>query len=176
MQNLVINNSFNSPQIFFNAKKGELRIMGNSTAENPLDYFNRINRWVEAYSHHPASVTKVKIFMVHLNTVSYKCTLNFLKKLKEISDMGYKVKIAWHYEEDDEDMLETGQSYESIIEIPFQFIEEKDELKIESIEEDAWHHLSRKQDRKEDTTKIVVVILIILMVGAVVNFIYHYLK
>ncbi len=33
------------------------------------------------------------------------------------------VVINWYYEEDDEDMLEAGEDYQSILKIPFKMIE-----------------------------------------------------
>jgi hypothetical protein len=33
------------------------------------------------------------------------------------------VVINWYYEEDDEDMLEAGEDYESIIKVPFKMIQ-----------------------------------------------------
>ncbi len=36
---------------------------------------------------------------------------------------GAKVEVNWYYEEDDEDMFEAGEDYQSIINIPFKMIE-----------------------------------------------------
>ncbi len=36
---------------------------------------------------------------------------------------GGTVEISWYYEEDDEDMFEAGEDYQSIINIPFKMIE-----------------------------------------------------
>ena len=36
---------------------------------------------------------------------------------------GNDIMIKWYYEEDDEDMLEAGEDYQSIINIPFKMIE-----------------------------------------------------
>jgi hypothetical protein len=45
------------------------------------------------------------------------------KKLEAIYKNKNDVKINWYYEEDDEDMLEAGEDYESIIRVPFNMIE-----------------------------------------------------
>ena len=36
---------------------------------------------------------------------------------------GTEVKVNWYYEEDDEDMLEAGEDYQAIIDLPFKMIE-----------------------------------------------------
>ena len=46
-----------------------------------------------------------------------------IKKLEVIHKAKNEVEIKWFYEEDDEDMLEAGEDYESIIRVPFQMIE-----------------------------------------------------
>ena len=33
------------------------------------------------------------------------------------------MEVKWYYEEDDEDMLEAGEDYEAIIDLPFEMIE-----------------------------------------------------
>ena len=45
------------------------------------------------------------------------------KKLEAIHKAKNEVVINWYYEEDDEDMLEAGEDYESIIRVPFKMIE-----------------------------------------------------
>lgn len=39
----------------------------------------------------------------------------------EFSDLNHPLKVEWHYEEEDEDMRETGTHFESIIDLPFTF-------------------------------------------------------
>jgi hypothetical protein len=47
--------------------------------------------------------------------------LDVFKKLESVS--GSEISVKWHYEEDDEDMLEAGEDYEAIIDLPFEMIE-----------------------------------------------------
>jgi len=49
--------------------------------------------------------------------------LDVFKKLEAIQKVNQGVTVNWFYDEDDEDMLEAGQDYESIIRIPFKMIE-----------------------------------------------------
>ena len=45
------------------------------------------------------------------------------KKLELIHKKGNPVEVNWYYEEDDEDMFEAGEDYQSIIRVPFKMIE-----------------------------------------------------
>jgi len=42
---------------------------------------------------------------------------------KNINKNGSAVVINWHYEEDDEDMLEAGEDYQAIINVPFKMVQ-----------------------------------------------------
>jgi hypothetical protein len=42
--------------------------------------------------------------------------------LEGIKRSGKNVSVKWHYEEDDEDMLEAGEDYDAIIDIDFQMV------------------------------------------------------
>ena len=47
----------------------------------------------------------------------------YSKSWKQFIRPKHDVVIFWYYEEDDEDMLEAGEDYESIIRIPFKMVE-----------------------------------------------------
>ena len=62
--------------------------------------------------------------MEYFNTSSSKCILDVFKKLESINKGGQsQVVINWHYEEDDEDMLEAGEDYQAIINVPFKMVQ-----------------------------------------------------
>ena len=62
----------------------------------------------------------MNIQLEYFNTSSSKCILDLFKKLEAINKA---ITIHWYYEVDDEDMLEAGEDYEAIINIPFKMIE-----------------------------------------------------
>ena len=50
------------------------------------------------------------------------------QKLEKIKgDGATSISINWYYEEDDEDMLEAGEDYSAIINVPFKMIELEEE-------------------------------------------------
>jgi len=79
--------------------------------------------WLEQYSNAPLGLTQVNVQLEYFNTSSSKCILDVFKKLEAIHKGKNEVIINWYYEEDDEDMLEAGEDYESIIRVPFKMIE-----------------------------------------------------
>jgi hypothetical protein len=79
--------------------------------------------WLEEYAKSPLEKTSVNVQLEYFNTSSSKCILDVFKKLEAIHKAKNEVVINWYYEEDDEDMLEAGEDYESIIRVPFKMIE-----------------------------------------------------
>ena len=67
--------------------------------------------------------TVLHIQLEYFNTSSSKCILDLFKKLEVVRTTGNEVVVNWHYEEDDEDMLEAGEDYQAIINIPFKMIQ-----------------------------------------------------
>jgi hypothetical protein len=45
--------------------------------------------------------------------------------LKRVEKMPAKSSVLWYYEEEDEDMLEAGEDYDAIIDMPFRLIASK---------------------------------------------------
>jgi len=123
MENLVIEGSPKTPTIKFNPEEGKLLIQGRSIPENSIDFYKPLVDSLESYSGSPKENTKVDIVLEYFNTSSSKCILDVFKKLEKINSSNGGVAINWHYEEDDEDMLEAGEDYQAIINIPFKMVE-----------------------------------------------------
>ena len=43
-------------------------------------------------------------------------------KLEKLSGIEHKVNVRWYYSKYDEDMLEEGEEFENIVDIPFEII------------------------------------------------------
>jgi hypothetical protein len=123
MKKLSIEGSSKTPSIMFDADKGMLEIKGRSIPENSIEFYKPLVDWLDEYAQSPAASTSVKIQLEYFNTSSSKCILDVFKKLEGICKNGNDVVVNWYYEEDDEDMLEAGEDYESILKMPFKMIE-----------------------------------------------------
>ena len=123
MANLTQEGTPKTPTIMLDEQQGILELSGRSIPENSIEFYKPILDWIEGYSANPKPETRVNIRLEYFNTSSSKCILDFFKKLETLSKGGKtKVSVHWHYEEDDEDMQEAGEDYQSIIEIPFNLI------------------------------------------------------
>ena len=113
-----------TPTIKFNFEDGVLEMKGRSIPENAIEFFKPLVDWLDDYSKESKEITNANIQLEYFNTSSSKCILDIFKKLESINKQDDKdVVINWYYEEDDEDMLEAGEDYQSILKIPFKMIE-----------------------------------------------------
>ena len=124
LQVLEIEGSNKTPYIRFDPNSGILEMKGRSIPENAVEFYKPLVDWLTEYAKNPNDKTEVNIQLEYFNTSSSKCILDVFKKLEEINKKdGKEVTINWYYEEDDEDMLEAGEDYQSILKIPFRMIE-----------------------------------------------------
>lgn len=112
-----------TPTVNFNADSGIVEIKGRSIPENSIEFYKPLVDWLEEYKENAQPLTKVIIQLEYFNTSSSKCILDVFKKLEAVHKAKNPVEIHWYYEEDDEDMLEAGEDYESIIRVPFKMVE-----------------------------------------------------
>jgi len=120
MDNIYKESTDKTPEVKFITEEGLMEIKGRSIPENSLKFYEELLNWVEHYSENAHDVTNVNIHLEYFNTSSSKCLLDLFKKMENIKN---PININWYYEEDDEDMLEAGEDYDAIINIPFKMIE-----------------------------------------------------
>ncbi|OQX96834.1 MAG: nuclear pore complex subunit [Bacteroidetes bacterium 4572_128] len=123
MKKISITGSPKTPFVNFDAKEGLVEIKGRSIPENSIEFYKPLVDWLDLYTKSPQKMTNVNIQLEYFNTSSSKCILDVFKRLETIYKARNEVIINWFYEEDDEDMLEAGEDYESIINIPFKMVE-----------------------------------------------------
>ena len=122
MDPIKIEGTPKTPTVNFNAESGVLEVKGRSIPENAVEFYKPLVDWIGNYGDNSKSDTVVNIQLEYFNTSSSKCILDVFKKLESVNGKT-TITINWHYEEDDEDMLEAGEDYQAIINIPFKMIE-----------------------------------------------------
>ncbi len=123
METIVREGTPKTPYVRFDGEKGIIEIKGRSIPENSIEFYKPLIDWLEEYGGATSSETAVNVQLEYFNTSSSKCILDIFKKLEVMFKKGKKVEVNWYYEEDDEDMFEAGEDYQSIINIPFKMIE-----------------------------------------------------
>jgi hypothetical protein len=119
MENLLISASQETPKIEFSFSEGFLSIIGKSIPEDSITFYEPLMAALNEYITKPNPLTKVDFKYEYFNTSSSKCILQVLQILQKVKDKNCDVIINWFYDEDDEEILESGQDYSKFINIPF---------------------------------------------------------
>jgi hypothetical protein len=114
----------NSPEIFMNPD-GVIKIKGRSISENVSDFFKPVATWIDNYIKDPAELTCVDIKLEYFNSASAKVFIQLLQKLTYVKLKNKKIIFNWYYEDGDEDILERGEYFSSVLDVPFNFIKLK---------------------------------------------------
>ncbi len=122
MEPLILEGTSKTPSVRFDEDQGRLELKGRSIPENSIDFYKPLIAWADKYARSPRPSTVVHMQLEYFNTSSSKCILDLFKKLEAIRTQGSELSVHWHYEEDDEDMLEAGEDYQAIINIPFRMV------------------------------------------------------
>jgi hypothetical protein len=120
---LQLTGTAKTPQVHFDPESGLLELKGRSIPENSIEFYKPLIDWIDQYGRTPREKTALHVQLEYFNTSSSKCILDVFKKLESIRASGNEVTVLWHYEEDDEDMLEAGEDYAGIIKLPFKMIQ-----------------------------------------------------
>lgn len=121
MKELRIQPTKNSPEIILDPA-GIIRITGRSIHENVPGFFYPVEEWIREYVRTPADVTCVDINLEYINSASAKVLIHLFQKIAYLQLKNRKYIINWYYEEGDDDILERGEYFSSILGMPFNFI------------------------------------------------------
>lgn len=127
MNSLYQSKTPRTPEIILDPKQGIFEIEGRSIPENSVEFYQPLMRWMDAYRQEPNLQTKFVIKLEYFNTSSSKCLVDILRKLEKIHNDGKEVILEWHYDEDDDDMRESGEDFKELLKLPVRMIPFKNE-------------------------------------------------
>ncbi|MFT3885218.1 MAG: DUF1987 domain-containing protein [Flavobacteriales bacterium] len=125
MERIELSATDKTPSVLFDPREGLIELHGCSIHENADRFFRPLLEQVERYTQQPAPHTRVRLFLTYFNSSSAKYVLDLLKLLDDMHGAGTgKAQLEWHYDEDDLDMLEAGEDYKGLLEMPVKLIRE----------------------------------------------------
>ncbi len=126
MQPFVREARSTTPYVRVDYSTGHVELKGVSHPENVFTFYNPIFHAIRELSKVPLNEVIIDFSLEYFNTSSARSLFMLLKEVKNLGLGGKKITVNWHYEEEDEDMLETGEDFQELIELPFNFIEEEE--------------------------------------------------
>ena len=111
-----------TPTIILDASANKIEFSGRSMPENVAGFYAPALSWIEEYVKNPNPETILNIKLEYFNTASSKILLDIIMSFEKIVSTGKSLKINWYYQADDDDMLEAGEGYADIVEVPFTYL------------------------------------------------------
>lgn len=109
-----------TPKVTLDIGSNIFEISGRSLPEDVASFYQPILDWMDK----ELKDYKKKIIFVfkmnYFNTASSKMLLDILIRLEQMCSDGRDVSVHWYYDKDDEDMMEAGEEYAEIVEVPFE--------------------------------------------------------
>lgn len=106
-----------TPFVMMDVNSGVLEIKGISIPNNSYDFFKPLFEILDRYVENPAQKTVINLHLSYINTSTSKALLEMFKKVAILQN----VEFNWHCEADDEEMLEFGKNYETLLGVSFNF-------------------------------------------------------
>jgi len=122
MKNISIEGTKYTPEIKSDIRKGEIKFYGSSYPENANEFYQPVYEWVEKYFEQEGAALVVNFYIYYFNTSTSKCFMNLLEILENNHKKGKKITINWHYSEDDEDSLDSGEKLFMEMDLNFKLI------------------------------------------------------
>ena len=130
MEKLNIEPTLNTPSVSLDPEKRQFHFSGESRPEDVRKFYLPILEWLDRYttelttqdSEERNSVPEFHFSFEYFNSTSAKYILDLFKILSKLHAGGISAGIFWHYEEDDEDMLEVGMEMSRMSKLPFEYV------------------------------------------------------
>lgn len=122
MDSLYIESSRDTLEISCNADSGIIQMHGVSYPQDAADFFSPVFDWLDNYIEQKESAVLLNLRINYVNTSSTKCLFDLIDRMEEYFESGGEAKITWYYENDDEDIRETGLEFKEDVALPFEMI------------------------------------------------------
>lgn len=117
-----------SPRVLFDPENKVFELEGNSRPENVRDFYKPIidslTKFFKSLLENGTDEKPVKFVykLEYFNSSSAKFISDIFFLVGNYSKKGVPVKIYWYFDEGDEDMMEVGEDFSDMIDVPFQMI------------------------------------------------------
>ena len=121
MEKIVRQGTAKSPRVILDADEGIISLEGRSILEDTFSFYEPIIKWLDEYIH-CAKDTTISIAFDYFNSTSARVLLILFQTAQEIKKSGNKLVINWYYDENDENIKESGMDFASLVKEQFNFI------------------------------------------------------
>ncbi len=120
--NIMLESTKVTPAITMLIEEGLVEIAGESYPENSVEFYQPIFDWLDAYIAEEKRYLTVNFKLTYFNTSSSKCLMDILDTLQSYHNVSEQVEVNWYYQEEDEDMLESGTEFAEDLDMTFKLV------------------------------------------------------
>lgn len=107
-----------TPKIILDHSQKIYEISGRSLPEDAVEFYSPVLKWLDDFGKEKPGELEMKINLEYFNTASSKLILDIFSKMEELKEESINVSVKWFYTKDDTDMMEAGEEYSELVEIP----------------------------------------------------------
>lgn len=131
MESLIRDASTYTPALHFSPELKVFELKGVSLPENVIDFYAPVLEWldkfenecVETYLNQGNDLLRLVFKLCYYNSGTIRYLIAILNKMKRLMEKGLNVSVEWHYEKDDEHLLDSGKELSELTELPFNYFE-----------------------------------------------------
>lgn len=123
MITLNIPASRTTPAVLYDQEQARFRVVGNSIPENASAFYSPIVVWLKEHGRSMPEGCTFEFSLPYFNSSSLKALYQVMMQIKDLQGQGKQFNIIWFAEEEDDFMLEAGETYREMvgIDITIQF-------------------------------------------------------
>jgi hypothetical protein len=122
MKRIRIKQTTDSPSLIIDGEVGLIRIAGKAIAHDPFKVYEKLEKEISEYCLDPHRFSTVTIRLITLSSSASKWLYHLLKEIEKINSIKTFVMINWIYDKENDLMLETGEDFQQVINLPFKLI------------------------------------------------------
>lgn len=120
---LKIEATKSTPEITLDLEENRMVFKGRSLPENTRQFYDPVKAWLNKYVPAEGAAITVDIDFTYVSSSSLIALLSMIKQLKLHLERGCSLKVNWHYEKYDDDMLSIGHDIQHLSDVHFEYIE-----------------------------------------------------
>ena len=121
MKRLEIQPSNNTPHILLDADSNIFLIEGKSFPEDSKEFYRPVIEWMDEFKTTKPQSVSISFNLFYLSSSSIISVKQFLMKVVDLNVAGTKTTIVWNYDEDDDDIKKTGEDYQKLTKLIFEY-------------------------------------------------------
>lgn len=121
MRRIEIVESNNTPHIVLDANSNTFKVEGKSFPEDSKEFYRPVIEWMDEFIEAKPNTFALHFNLFYLSSSSIISVKQILQKMVELQNNGANVRVIWSFDEDDEDIKKTGEDYQKLTKLSFEF-------------------------------------------------------